>query len=551
MSDSILNIIINTVKKGGGDKETVTGLKKLSASFKELTGFSLGSVTAIGAVTGVATGLYKVMKGSVDTYVQYANAVRTVRDETTLTSEEASRIIQLMDDYKLSTDDVIKSQKFLAQEGKSLSVDTLAKMSDAYLELNSGAEKTNYLSQNLGKNGSKYAEILSKGSAEIYKQADAISEKLILDDAALKKARDLEIAQDNLNDKWMEFQVSIGPGVATRMTALINLLLDLTGAEKTAARSAADFMNDIWAGTALETRTHKELRLQLEDEENARLANQEAQEGLNERLNEYKTIMGGAFGNEIEKFNGQLADQKDKAAEIRLQIDELNGKSWLTPEQKQQLADLKQNLIDNTLETWKLQQEHERTMKEMAMNMLITKASSDGLKDNEVNNIATIMQQWGLWDEKTATVVQNLNAINLDDANLEINSVNQALGNIFARPDEKRIKVITEYITEYLSGNAPNNEYITGDTAHNPYIGNADSDEGPHGANGLDFIVPPGFPNDSYKVWAESGERVQVTPAGQSGGGNITNYFQISGAGDPDAVANRVMQKLKLQLGTK
>ena len=35
-------------------------------------------------------------------------------------------------------------------------------------------------------------------------------------------------------------------------------------------------------------------------------------------------------------------------------------------------------------------------------------------------------------------------------------------------------------------------------------------------ANGADFIVPPGFQNDSYPMRVQSGERVQVTPAGQA-----------------------------------
>lgn len=34
-------------------------------------------------------------------------------------------------------------------------------------------------------------------------------------------------------------------------------------------------------------------------------------------------------------------------------------------------------------------------------------------------------------------------------------------------------------------------------------------------ANGADFIVPPGFPNDSYRIGVQSGEHVQVTPASQ------------------------------------
>lgn len=37
-------------------------------------------------------------------------------------------------------------------------------------------------------------------------------------------------------------------------------------------------------------------------------------------------------------------------------------------------------------------------------------------------------------------------------------------------------------------------------------------------ARGGDFIVPPGYPNDSYRMGVQSGEHVQVTPAGGGGG---------------------------------
>lgn len=35
------------------------------------------------------------------------------------------------------------------------------------------------------------------------------------------------------------------------------------------------------------------------------------------------------------------------------------------------------------------------------------------------------------------------------------------------------------------------------------------------GANGLDMVVPAGYPNDSFPIRAQSGEHVQITPAGQ------------------------------------
>ena len=49
--------------------------------------------------------------------------------------------------------------------------------------------------------------------------------------------------------------------------------------------------------------------------------------------------------------------------------------------------------------------------------------------------------------------------------------------------------------------------------------------DSPGFAAGADFIVPPGYPNDSYPMRVQSGERVQVTPAGQSSGGNTYNLY--------------------------
>jgi tape measure domain-containing protein len=68
-------------------------------------------------------------------------------------------------------------------------------------------------------------------------------------------------------------------------------------------------------------------------------------------------------------------------------------------------------------------------------------------------------------------------------------------------------------------------------------------------ANGTDFIVPAGYPGDSYR-WAAnltSGERVTVTPAGkQRGGGRLTVYGDLNvvvqGAGGVNA--DRIMAQV-------
>ena len=63
------------------------------------------------------------------------------------------------------------------------------------------------------------------------------------------------------------------------------------------------------------------------------------------------------------------------------------------------------------------------------------------------------------------------------------------------------------------------------------------------------MIVPPGFTNDSFgPIFAESGEHVQITPAGQMGGGRAINItMNIHGVNDPDVLSKMLARKLKQQ----
>lgn len=71
----------------------------------------------------------------------------------------------------------------------------------------------------------------------------------------------------------------------------------------------------------------------------------------------------------------------------------------------------------------------------------------------------------------------------------------------------------------------------------------------PKMASGGSFIVPPGYPNDSYKMAVETGEQVHVTPAGQSAPqsqvtiyiGAISKDFNPKQAGDE--IVNRMRSR--------
>ena len=101
-NDSIVNIIINTVKRGGGDKDAVSGIKKLTAGFKDLTGVSLSSMTALGAAGMAIGGISKFLKDAVQDTIAYGTQVDNMSRLLGISAEDTSRLIQASDDLFLS-----------------------------------------------------------------------------------------------------------------------------------------------------------------------------------------------------------------------------------------------------------------------------------------------------------------------------------------------------------------------------------------------------------------------------------------------------------------
>jgi hypothetical protein len=206
---------------GRSTQELANKQQPLSEVFKN-------SWTEINSAIGVAKEVWGALKGAVDetvgAYVDYADQVRQLNQLNGNSSESNSRLIQLTDDYKVSMEDLMSTQKELLKDGKLLSTETLADIADKYNAAATQAEKNKIASDNLGKSWKSYIELLQKGGTAIRDESAAINGSLILTDQAVAKARDYEKATDELSDSFQGVKVAIGQKVVPALTTYFNKL---------------------------------------------------------------------------------------------------------------------------------------------------------------------------------------------------------------------------------------------------------------------------------------------------------------------------------------
>jgi hypothetical protein len=189
---------------------------------------SVGNLTELNsAISLVKQGLeiaQKVYDATAGATLEYANQVRQLSMVSGESAENTSRFIQVLDDYKIGADDALAATRQLTKNGLAPNIETLAKLSDEYLSLNSAEEKNAFVMKNLGRNGLQWVEVLNKGSTALRDQGDAIAAGLILSQKQLNAARANEIAMDNWNDSIMAAKIAIGNELIPALTGAVDEL---------------------------------------------------------------------------------------------------------------------------------------------------------------------------------------------------------------------------------------------------------------------------------------------------------------------------------------
>jgi hypothetical protein len=170
-----------------------------------------------------------------------------------------------------------------------------------------------------------------------------------------------------------------------------------------------------------------------------------------EAMTELSIFMAGEYGKEIDNFKADHADLVQTAQDYLDKIDELEGKKYLTVEQKDELEETKQKYDETIAKVDELAAAHEEATKRILYGLLEQQLAMDGVitqKDFDV--LTELANRWGLIDDKTIDLWNDMKEVTgeMDNAALSAGDIADQLD----RVTDKWVEVTIE--THYV-GDAP------------------------------------------------------------------------------------------------
>jgi hypothetical protein len=212
--------------------QQVTGwANRIKGQLSESMNYAVGQIMSQG-LQQLSAGIENMARETIDLGMTYARQVEDMARLSGASVEDASRIIQVADDMRLSYDEVSTALKMYAKtqaengRGAKMSIETLAQLSDQYLKLAPGIDRTNFLLNTFGKSGVEMGKLMEQGGDGIRSMADAVDDSLVLDQEAIDQQRELEVAFDDLNDAVFGVKLQFAKLLAPYLTDFANWLAD-------------------------------------------------------------------------------------------------------------------------------------------------------------------------------------------------------------------------------------------------------------------------------------------------------------------------------------
>lgn len=499
------------LKSGLNDSKSTLG--KFNDAFKQTTGISLATATAWGVAYKAGQALVSYLKSAVSETESYNNSIIDMSRLLGISTEDTSRLVQASDDLFISQEKLNTALLAASRQGIDVSIEGLKKLSDQYMSLAPGVERAEFLTKNFGRSGADMGKLMEVGAAGIENDTSAIQSNLIVTRESARQTIAYKQSIDALQDNMQGLKYEIGNDLMPTLTALNQLMADMTGSTM---GKGIDWSTVLSIGLFGGTTDY--IRNKIITMENAihglSPAMQAWGDGLNAQADAYKALHPEMAMTESEikamttanegfiasvsnlqgmenTYNENLSGLYEQQTQLEKDLQEARANGY--SEQSDNITGIVSKMGDVDEQIGKTKDAYEKQTQAMIINMVEQTLAIGGLTDEEANFVLDMMKNNGQIEQDTIDMYNAMIAASADYV-AQYNSM----------PD-KTIKITTIY---NHSGSPDERGAVVANSSGSP------DERG--GASGLSMIVPPGYSNDSYHISARSGEKVEITPPGQT-----------------------------------
>jgi hypothetical protein len=419
-------------------------VQKRMAAQNEETQFSW---TELRSAYSVAVEVFQAGKQVFDAtfgaFQDYAQDVRDLSIATGTGAEEASTLLQVLDDFQISADSAQTAARALKEKGLSPTVDTLAELSDQFLAIEDPAKRLDFAQQNLGRSYKDYLNLLSQGSAKIRENADAVNKNLILTDQQIKDAEKERLALDALSDSWQGLKVQVGAFLGEEILANQSRrdYIELTGeaamVNGVLTEEYIAYNAQLERGAAMTELYNEQMAEQVEiteEDTEAIKAVSDANEAMLQSMSDFQGI--------ADTYNEKTGELEEKQNELLAEKQKLIEQGY--SEEGEKISEINQKLAENIQAQQDATEAARIALKEKVAAMVEAQLATGGTTAEEFDAIIALRENFGLLSadaaEGTRQVYDSVqNYMQTGDLDAFSSSITGISDSLLALPEEKSL----------------------------------------------------------------------------------------------------------------
>jgi len=182
---------------------------------------------------------------SLDQRQEYVSSVVDEARLLGLDTEETSKLIQASDDLFISQEKLNTALQAATRQGIDVSISGLQKLSEKYLALNPGVERSQFLLQTFGRSGADMGKLMEQGADGIRQSMNAVENWMIVTEDTVLTIEQYKQSTDKAEEANQNLSTSIANGT---MPAVTNL--NIAYADATNSMNKANFVQSLLSAGA-------------------------------------------------------------------------------------------------------------------------------------------------------------------------------------------------------------------------------------------------------------------------------------------------------------